>query len=563
MLDEINVFPVPDGDTGANMAETMEVIARGAENAEHESFDEMSNAIADSALDGARGNSGVILAQFFQGLADRARGKKKLATKDFAGVVETAVGTILTVMRDWADHLKEHAPGEANFVALLKSALDRARQSLADTPKKLKVLRLAGVVDAGAQGFVHILEGMQEFLETGKMSAISKSAHVVDKILHHSHSAEEVAKYQFCTQCLINGEKIDRSELRRQLTPLGDSLIVIGSHKKSRIHIHSNEPEKVFHIAAAFGDVVQRKAENMRAQYDHKAQKEARGQIALVTDSTCDLAADYLYDNNVFVVPVGLRLDDKSFIDKVDIQPDEFYQIFSASNKKVSTSQPSLAAFKKVYQQAAQNYKSIISIHLSKHISGTINGARVALESLPKKLPFTVIDSRATSVGLGLIVKEAVELIKKDLPFEHIVSALNEAVGNLRLYASLPAFKHAIKSGRIPKTKGALALLLNIRPVVSFDREGKVTDVAKVLGPGKAPGKAFEKAVEYARKLQRPRFGIAHAAAAEMAEGYAAKLLQLFPGADVFVLPASPALGAQLGLGALAIAVLGESQKSA
>jgi uncharacterized protein len=572
ILNDINVFPVPDGDTGTNMAETMQVIAKGAENAEHTSFGDMSDTIADSALEGARGNSGVILAQFFQGLADKARGKSRLETHDFAHVVDTAVqnaeaavsqpkeGTILTVMRDWANHVKEHAHLESNFIELLKSALGRARQSLADTPKKLKVLRAAGVVDAGAQGFVHILEGMLEFLETGKMTAMSAGVHVVDKIRHHSHSAEEVAKFQFCTQCLIIGENVDRAQLRNQLTPLGDSIIVIGSNKKSRIHIHSNEPEHVFEIAASYGKVTGKKAENMRAQFEQTMAASTMGNIALVTDSTCDLPDEILRENNVYIVPVNLRIDGKEFIDKVDIQPDEFYKIFEASDRKVSTSQPSLAAFKNTYEQAAKNYKSIISIHISKHISGTINGARLALQSLKENRTFSVVDSHATSVGLGLIVKEAISLVKSGMSHKDIVDSLNDAVKNLRLYASLPAFKHAIKSGRIPKTKGVLALLLNIRPVVSFDKNGKITDVAKVLGARNVPAKVFKLAVQYAEKVERPRFAIAHAKNEKVAEEMAATLRRQFKTDEVFIQPASPALGAQLGLGAMAISVLGNSR---
>ena len=569
VLNDINVFPVPDGDTGTNMAETMQVIAKNAGNAEHESFGEMSDIIADSALEGARGNSGVILAQFFQGLADKARGKHRLATHDFAYAVDTAVqsaeaavsnpkeGTILTVMRDWANHVKENAHIESNFINLLKSALARARQSLEDTPKLLKELRVAGVVDAGAQGFVHILEGMLEFLEFGKMSAMSAGVHVVDKILHHSHNAADAAKFQFCTQCLIKGPEIDRINLRRKLSPLGDSIIVIGSNKKSRIHIHSNKPEKVFQVAAHFGEVLHKKTENMRAQYNSKMKTAAKGDIALVTDSTCDLPPEILRQNNVYIVPVSLRIDDKTFIDKVDIQPDDFYRRFDPARSKVSTSQPTPAAFNDVYKQAAQHYRSIISIHISKHISGTFNGARLALESMKERMPFAVIDCRSTSVGLGLIVQEAIQLIKSKHGYEAIVESLNDAVQNLRVYASLPAFKHAIKSGRIPKTKGLLALALNLRPVISFDKDGKVTNAAKVVGARNVPEKVFEKAVEHAKKFERPRFGIAHARNPEMAANFAERLRRMFNTDDVYVISASPALGAQLGLGALAISVLG------
>jgi uncharacterized protein len=569
-LNEINVFPVADGDTGTNMAETMQSIADSAHDLEHDSFAEMSSAIADSALEGARGNSGVILAQFFQGLAEKVVGKKQVLTHEFAHAVESAVayaesavsqpkeGTILTVMRDWAAHIKEYAIVKSDFIDLLKGALARARVSLADTPKKLKVLRKAGVVDAGAQGFVHILEGMQEFLENGKLAALSVGSQVMDTIRHHTHHAEDAVRYQFCTQCLILGEDINRDHLKAQLTPLGDSLIVIGSRIKARIHIHSDHPQQVFEIAARHGQVLRTKTEDMRAQLRNRAKADKRTGIALLTDSTCDLPEEVLKQYQVCVAPVFLKIKDKTFIDRVEIQPDEFYKLYAASGGDISTSQPSTAAFAKLFQEAACSHRSIIAIHLSRQLSGTINGARIAARSLNDTPTVDVIDSRSLSVGLGLIVQEAARLISRGLTHQQVVEKVNEAIKRLRFFVSIPSLKQLIKSGRVPKMKGWMGELLHIKPVISLDQEGKVVEAAKVFGQAAVREKVFELAASYAATLKNPRFAIAHVMNRPLAEAYRKRLVDRFATDDIFINDASPALGAHVGFGACGIAIVGD-----
>ncbi len=193
-LNDINVFPVADGDTGTNMAATMNSIVKEIKKCKESSFARISSIIADSALTGARGNSGAILAQFFQGLAEATKDKVRLSTETFAQAATKAAeqarnaisnpqeGTIITVMKDWANHLTEHAPNTPDFVELFKKALSKAKDSLAQTPDKLLILKKAGVVDAGAQGFVNILEGIVSFIEYGKIKSLKVIASTTKKM---------------------------------------------------------------------------------------------------------------------------------------------------------------------------------------------------------------------------------------------------------------------------------------------------------------------------------------------------------------------------------------------
>jgi len=180
-LNRINVFPVPDNDTGTNMALTLQSVTEGVISCRDNTIAGMSKCLADSALMGARGNSGAILAQFFQGLAECFKGKLKVTCKHFGEAAQWAKkyayeaisdpkeGTILTVMHDWAEQIKNQCHKTHDFLELLGDALRAAQRSLKETPKKLKILSKAGVVDAGAQGFVHMLEGIFHFMESGKI----------------------------------------------------------------------------------------------------------------------------------------------------------------------------------------------------------------------------------------------------------------------------------------------------------------------------------------------------------------------------------------------------------
>jgi len=230
-LNDINIFPVADGDTGTNMVATMNSIVKGIKKCKESSFAKISSVIADSALTGARGNSGAILAQFFQGLADATRGKVRLSTEAFASAAVKAAeqarkaishpqeGTIITVMKTWANYLTEHAPYTPDFAELFKKSLSKAKDSLAKTPDKLLILKKAGVVDAGAQGFVNILEGIVNFIEYGKVKSLKAIASTTDKMRNFNlDKVDSGINFQFCTECLLEGIDLDLKTIKQKLS---------------------------------------------------------------------------------------------------------------------------------------------------------------------------------------------------------------------------------------------------------------------------------------------------------------------------------------------------------
>ncbi len=570
-LNDINIFPVADGDTGTNMVATMNSIVKGIKKCKESSFAKISSVIADSALTGARGNSGAILAQFFQGLADATRGKVRLSTEAFASAAVKAAeqarkaishpqeGTIITVMKTWANYLTEHAPYTPDFAELFKKSLSKAKDSLAKTPDKLLILKKAGVVDAGAQGFVNILEGIVNFIEYGKVKSLKAIASTTDKMRNFNlDKVDSGINFQFCTECLLEGIDLDLKTIKQKLSFLGDSLIIAGSKNKAHIHIHTDKPEDVFAELSKFGTIVKTKVDDMQKQHT-KIKLDTQKSIGLVTDSTCDLPPELIKKYNIQIVPIVIQVGEKSYLDQVEVKPKNFIRILETSNEKLSTSQPSPALFTEAYNKIASKYESIISLHISEKLSGTIQGARMGCKDMEYSNKIHIVDSKTSSVALGLLVAEAAQLIQERFKLEEIINRLKIATDNVKIFISIPTLKYVIRSGRLSKTKGLLGTLLNLKPILTVNSDGNIVEVAKVIGQKRVVRKTLDLAIRFAKSVKNPRFGITHVAAPELAQWYGYKIRNVFNSSKVMISEASPALSVHIGIGGAAIAVLGDS----
>jgi len=567
LLNRINVFPVPDGDTGTNMALTLQSIAEGVQNCPSKTVDGISQAISDSALLGARGNSGVILAQFFQGLSEGFKGRIRITTRHFAQAVRRAVasayaamskpqeGTILTVIREWGEHIQQMAHKTQDFVELIRESLKTARKSLQETPKKLKILEKAGVVDAGAQGFVYMLEGILHFIESGKVESVSHS--VAESKQSPVPMLGEPLPFRFCTECLMEGAEIPHNSVKECLDGLGDSVIVAGTAQKVRIHIHTNEPEKVFQMLEGFGRIHSRKVDDMLQRHQEIHLPRPRSSIALVTDSSCDLPESVIQRYNIHVVPLRIYLGDTEYVDRVTIQPRAFYQKLRETGLFPRTSQPAPGDFLRVYRKLAQTHKSIISIHLSGRLSGTFSSAQRAAQEV-SGVPIAVLDGSTVSVALGLIVEQTAQAIEKGLSHAEIVRLAKDLREKVRIYATVPTMKYLIHGGRVGRLKGLVSRLLHVRPLIAITPEGVATVVGKAFSLRGMVRKLWRLVESKARGLRNLRFAVAHADCPETANWYVEKIKERFGVEEVMVVEAAVVLGAHAGPGASAIAFLGE-----
>jgi DegV family protein with EDD domain len=567
-LNKINVFPVPDGDTGTNVASTLQKIAAALARTRQRHIREMSKTIADFAVGGARGNSGAILAQFFCGFSDGLPDSPRVTTSGFGAAVVRAAesaysaiarpveGTILTVIRDWARNVADRAAGVHDFGVLLPESLKAARVSLENTPKQMKVLQKAGVVDAGAQGFVYLLEGVVRYLREAArlipepVEANEVAAAVFDR-------TPEAILFRYCAEVLLEGDAIDRDALRREVALLGDSIVIAGGASRARLHVHTNEPEKLFETAARFADVAQTKVEDMRAQHESLFDKNRAGRVGVVTDSTCDLPPTLLEELRVGVVPVRVYFGSENYLDKVTITPAEFYARFSVTDVAPKTSQPPPADFTQVYENVAQHAGSIVSVHLSSGLSGTYQAAVVGARPV-EKTKIDHVDSRNVSVGLGLVVREAADAAGTGRSAAEVAEIARSASERVRTFVAVPTLKHLVRGGRVSPLRGWIARMLGLLPILTISREGKAEPAAKARGYAAARRKMM--ALLFAEAGERVsasrRFGIAHCDAEDAAEELARVIRERYPESDVMIVECGPALGAHGGPGALAVAVL-------
>jgi DegV family protein with EDD domain len=564
-LNRINVFPVPDGDTGTNVASTLQKIAAGLARVRQRHVREISRVLADEAVGGARGNSGAILAQFFcgfcEGLPDRAR----ISTRDFGAAVVRAAesaygaiarpveGTILTVIRDWSRHVFDRAGEVSDFAELLPESLEEAKKSLANTPKQMKALEKAGVVDAGAQAFVYLIEGIVRYLREAARRALPEAFPEEVRAAVFDRTPESIL-FRYCTEALLEGDAIDRGDLRREAALLGDSIVVAGGASKVRIHVHTNEPEKLFAVVGRFAEVAQTKVEDMHAQHQTRFDKNRGERVGVVTDSTCDLPESLFEELSVGMVPVRVAFGSENYLDRVTITPSEFYGRFAVTDQAPKTSQPPPADFTQVYQNLATHAGSIVSIHLSAAVSGTYQAAVVGARAV-ENTNFFHVDSRTVSVALGLVVREAAEAAASGRPAEEVARIARDASTAVHLFIAVPTLEHLVRGGRVSPMRGLLARALGLLPVLTISPEGTAKAAAKARGFDRARAKMMRLLFAAADGSERCRFGVAHCDAPALAEDAARQIRERYPETDVLIVECGPALGAHGGPGAIAVAV--------
>lgn len=575
-LNKINVFPVADGDTGTNMALTLKSVVEGLYECDDSTVDAVVICAADAALVGSRGNSGSILAQFYQGMAEGLSGKERITAPEFGqslliaknyayeAMLEPKEGTILTVIRDWTMSITQIVQRTGDFKEIIAESIQAAKASLARTPDQLvvngvQVLKKAGVVDSGAQGFVDMLQGIHDFMQKGNIREYLKRKFFSFTSSEGSAAAvesnAEAITFQYCTEFVLeNGENYDKKALRKALIEYGDSLIIGGSTTKTKVHIHTNEPETIFEIAARFGIVQKKKYEDMKAQHEAAFGKKP---IGIVTDSTCDLPEEYLEAHDIRIVPLQVRFGEDEYLDRVTISAQEFYKRLSTSDSLPKTSQPATAAFKQVYEDMLRSYDGIVGVFISSGISGTLQNARTTSKFF-KDRKFAIIDSKITSLGIGFLIKEAVKMRDAGKSLGEIETRLNDMVKNIRAYLSLETIDNLVRGGRLSKSKGFLAKLLHINPVLTFDDKGKVVQLDKGVGSKGSLDKAIDHATRHLEGKQNIQISVVYSDKIERANYAKEKLAARFPDVPITIAQISPVLGTYGGTGTAAIIVYGE-----
>ncbi len=580
-LNRINVFPVPDGDTGTNLALTVAAVADRLRNVGDTSVGAVARQAAEAGIMGARGNCGMILSHFLLGFSEAVGERPRLSVADFGAALKSATehvyralekpveGTMITIMSAIADEAQRLQ--SSDFVVLFERLLVRARAALASTPDLLPVLKKAGVVDAGAKGFVHLLEGISSFMAGDPLAPLEETPDFEAEPTFAAATAEyptESERFRFCTEALVRGPSIPtQEEVRAVLRERGDSLVVIRSENLLKIHVHTDEPEEIFSYLRTLGELATHKAEDMQAQHAVAARAAAGGHmtlarrpISVVADTACDLPDEIVRAHGIHLVPLNLIFDTKAYRDRFDISAEEFATRLR-QGAHPSTSQPAPAAFMEGFRRAGDEGEEVVAILLSSALSGTYASAQAALKQREDgAAPVHVFDSLGGSLLQGLLALKASELGEDGWSAKRIVAELARLRAQSGFFIVLDTFERALASGRVGRGRAWLGSLLDIKPVLDIDSAGKLVPIEKVRGRKAMLPKmmeVLEKKVPAGAK--RVRFGVMHVACPEIVAEVVPEIRKRY-GRDVEVItgPGTPIIATHAGEGAWGIAYLVE-----
>ncbi|GMW08079.1 MAG: hypothetical protein AMXMBFR8_28750 [Nevskiales bacterium] len=570
LLNRINVFPVPDGDTGTNMALTLGAVDQALVAAPAEGAGELLATAADAAIDAARGNSGAILAEFLQGLADAVGERRELDLAALADAFTNAdryargaldapqEGTIISVISAVAGRLSQASreqPGD--LPTALELTLTAAGEAVAATRNTLPALRRAGVEDAGARGFLSFLEGFvagalgravpEAQLPSPAMAARDEPGHIVVEATGQS------IEFRFCTECIVAGPTIDRRRLHDELGTLGTSLVLAGNRRKVRIHIHTNDPGAVFAAAGRFGTVAGEKADDMRRQAQTRSH--AGQAITVVTDSGADLPEELCEELGIHMIPLRIHFADRTFLDKVSLTSGDFLRELDSSPVQPRTSQPAPGDLRRVYEYLVSHHEHVVAISLDRQVSGTWQASQTAARRSSAPHRITVIDSRNASIGQGLVALHAAECARSGMPVAELLDSVRGAAAATRSFAVVADLAWAARGGRLPESLRWLTRALPVRPVLHMG-QGAV-GVSGVFLRGRDPVAALlARLTATLAAGERYRFAVAHAGLPDAAARLAAALHERVPGnAGVFVSELGAAASVHSGPETLVVAL--------
>ncbi len=565
-INSINVFPVSDKDTGTNLASTVRSVLDNIKPSR--SYKQTVSNIAEAALMGARGNSGVIFAQFLHGLSRETTDKQIITISEFIESVKKSIpyvyeaianpveGTMLTVIRDWSDFLSNKKNSFTDLKKLVIDSFEVLETSLKETTGKLKILNQYHFVDAGAKGFVVFIEGVIDFIKNRNIRNLMVEATDQITLVHTEEMLDEDIEHRYCTEAVLKNLKIDKSLLRKTLTDAGDSVVVAGSEQTCRIHVHTNHPAELFHKLKDAGTVTFQKVDDMVRQ--HEAVVNRKWKVALVSDSTCDLSQELLDFYQVHMLPINLHFGDNHYLDKVTVKPEQFYDLLETSVEFPTTSQVNEHAFVNLYSHLASHYDAIIAVHLTSQFSGTYANSVKAAQRIQHEFgkPVHVVDSKNLSGALGLLVLRAAQAIESGEEVDSIVAKLEGWVKEAKIFVSVRDLKYMIKGGRVTKNKGMIAKMLGLNPIVSIDKNGK----SLLFGQTFSQQASIKKVLRHISKTSSGKriwnYIILHAHNQQEADRVSEQMELITGKKPVSVVNISPVIGMHAGVGSTAISLL-------
>jgi len=558
-LNKINVFPVPDGDTGTNLAMTLKEGASVIKESRGLKLCEAVRRFSEALILGAKGNSGVILSQFFLEFAEYIKGKEYISAREFAEALDYATektyealenpveGTILTVMKDSSRAALKVSKKEKDLIKVILAIYRGAQKSLERTPTLLPKLKKSGVVDSGAKGFVLFLEGILEYVREGRVDLPEEIKPVEVK---SEYIEQEELEHRYCTEAVVRGEGLESNKLKMLLATLGGSLIVMGAGKLFHIHIHTNWPQKVFELLKEKGEILRKKVDDMLEMNI----KRSKGELGIVVDSTADIPLDLAHELDIKVVPLQIIIDGKSYLDGIDVRREEVIEKLVEGKSSITTSQPSPHDFKEAIKESLSKNKKVLIITISSALSGTYKSALLASEEYKDKV--FVLDSKLGSFGTGLLAIRAREKQAAGYTIEEIIEHLNQGIDKSYFSLTPGSLTYLARSGRVSETQSKIANFLKLRPIFSFKKDGSLYKKTAGFGTHRTLKKMFKLLVRELNPSMTYDFGIPHVSSSEIAEKIKDFVERNFRARKVLVGEVTPVLSIHTGPGSFGVVAI-------
>jgi DAK2 domain fusion protein YloV len=578
-INDLNVFPVADGDTGTNLLQSVQAIERSAQGLVGTSFADRCEMIARAALLGARGNSGMILSQMVRGaadaIADAGRVDAGSARVAFRGASDTAYGavrnpvegTMLTVIRGLADGAE--ASAATSLDDLLIDAIAAGESTLAATQEMLPQLKEAGVVDSGAYGVLLLVEGLAAAI-AGRDLASTATQVAAPTILPEQH---EPSAFRYCTTFIIEDATTPLERLEDQLAQLGDSLLVMGDSRQAKVHVHTDDPPRAIALGETIGLVSgvniddMHRQEEARAQRIERSMRAARGEVtgsvdrtialtdantALITDSTADLP-DAMRAVNMRIVPVPVSFGTEAFDVSSAGNNAAFYERLATGGQNATTAAPSMGDLVDQYRQALESYEFAIVLHMSTTFSSTADVARrAALEVDPDRI--FVIETESVSYQLALIVSRVQAALVRGTTLGDVEDLVDEFRRTQAMAFSLASLEYIQRGGRISKGRALVGNLLGVRPILQI-AGGEIEQYSKIRGADRMMPGLRDFVVERTRDDIPLRVSVAHAVAPALIADLTALIAEARPNATIdLICDIGPVVGTHAGPGAVGVA---------
>ncbi len=559
-LNEINVFPVKDADTGTNVRSLMESILQ--ESKLKPTLKETLESISLSALMGSKGNSGLIFSQFISGFSkdiihdymDYQMLKEQIKKGyEFAyEAIEVPVeGTMITLMRQWYELLNRESTGHISFESYLMKVNQELQKSLEETKVLLPILKKHNVVDAGALAFTTFVDGFIKYLTNYQNVIDQNSQHESIEIedLAHDLTENDDIRFRYCTEVLIK-TSLNKESIKSLMHHYGDSIVIGQSNEYYKIHLHTNEPEKVIEYLSMFAQIEHTKVDDMKQQYMMNHQR--KYDIAILTDSIADIEKKEIDSLQIHMFPVSIDFNGMIYYDKVSINNHMMLDLISKNKIFPKSASPSILSVKKQLETLTKFYKKIIVVTVSSQMSSTYNVFKNAIADMNSE-NIKLIDSKQNSISEGLIVHHAAHLISKGIEFNEIIKELEDVISKTSILVHVQTLDHMVRSGRVSKGLGVIAKVLNLKPIVSINSSGEGVVWSKALGKKRSFKKIVNEIKHIHRKEGIKSYAIAFVDNRKEAEKLKTELVKVLGFLPLYVTESSSVIAMNTGKNTVAV----------